>query len=462
MHRRIIAVVIFVLIGLQPTFAQDTLADLALSDSGRLERLFGELNLDAPALSDVREAASHQNWTAACEALLEYYKHVENPAFPTPTDKPARNNAAIARADAVLNDTFTFYDQTATVPRRPDGGLQWDFTGPENDKEWAWALNRHFHLDWLLQAYEMTGDSKYAAAWDASVRDWILQNPYAEPNQNPLVWRGLETFFRVRAWAHGFYALQDEPAFTPATRILLLSSVPDHARYLRNFHQQTGNWITMELNGLATAGVAWPEFRGADAWVDYSVQRLTKELNAQVYPDGAQMELTSSYHRVTLVNFQSISDLLKPAKFPLPEAFPKTIENMWNYLAYTLRPSGYSPLNNDSDLDLNGPRLAAQAKTFKRPDWAYIASNGTEGIQTGGAPIPRLPLGGATGHAQWLGPRRAMGLLDACPMGIGTTTTTSYIYPCPPSAGTFSLMADATPMSAATGAGTSPGPPATM
>ena len=41
MHRHIIAVVIFVLIGLQPTFAQDTLADLALSDSGRLERCSG-------------------------------------------------------------------------------------------------------------------------------------------------------------------------------------------------------------------------------------------------------------------------------------------------------------------------------------------------------------------------------------------------------------------------------------
>ena len=66
--------------------------------------------------------AGHQNWPAACEALLEYYKHVENPAFPTPTDKPPRNNAAIARADAVLNDTFTFYDQRPRCRVVPTAG----------------------------------------------------------------------------------------------------------------------------------------------------------------------------------------------------------------------------------------------------------------------------------------------------------------------------------------------------
>jgi hypothetical protein len=406
-------------LGLLTAFAQEKMDVGDGVEQDRVERLFEALNLKDAALSSVRKAVSEKDWGTACDALLVHYRRFDNPTFPKSVEKPAHNDAVIARADAVLNDTFTFYDQTGTVPRRPDGGLQWDYTGPGNDKEWAWALNRHFHLDWLLDAYLMTGDAKYAAAWDAHVRDWIRQNPYAEPNQNPLVWRGLETFFRVRAWARGFYALQDEPALTGETRILLLSSIPDHARFLRNFHKETSNWIAMELNGLATAGVAWPEFRDAAVWVDYSVDRLTKELSGQVYPDGAQMELTSSYHRVTLSNFQAFPELLRSAGRELPTIYPETIERMWNYLAYTMRPSGYAPLNNDSDLDLIAPRLAEPSKLFNRPDWEFIGTNGTDGTEPEGLPSRVFPWAGQLvmrsewdRDAQWA-------FFDAGPMGIG-------------------------------------------
>lgn len=374
--------------------AQNNLADLASGDPPRMAALFESLNLDNPDLALVKSAVSKKAWAEACEALLAYYRVADRPAFSAAPIEAPRDNAAIERADAALNDTFTFYDQTAKVPRRPDGGLHWDYTGPNDDKEWAWALNRHFHLDWLLDAYRMTGDAKYAAAWDAHVRDWIVQNPYAEPNQNPLVWRGLETFFRVRAWARGFYTLQAEPALTPVTRILLLSSIPGHARYLRTFHKPSTNWIAMELNGLATAGLAWPEFRDADAWVQYSVDRLTKELDAQVYPDGAQMELTASYHRVTMLNFQTFQLNLNQSGRAVPDAFAQTIDRMWDYLAYTLTPTGYSPLNNDSDLQLNGPRIAEAAKELDRPDWTFIATNGASGTRPGGPPSRAFPWAG--------------------------------------------------------------------
>ncbi len=398
---------------------QDSLTRIVLDEPDRIVRLLEAIDTTRPELAEVRTAVNAERWVQACEALLRYYREAGNSAFPLKPEAPERVESAISVADAVLEDTFTFYDHTDTVPRNPDGGLQWDFTGPEGDKEWAWALNRHKHLNWLLTAYQMTGEAKYAAAWSDSVRDWVLQNPYAEPNENPLVWRGLETQFRVRAWARGFYALQDEPAFTAEARILLLSSIPDHARYLRNFHKQTSNWIAMELNGLATAGVAWPEFRDAEAWVDYSVDRLTKELTAQVYPDGAQMELTAHYHRVTLVNFESLVDLLRHTQYTLPATFSETIESMWDYLAYTLRPNGYSPLNNDSDLDYNGPGLAQKAAALSRPDWAYVATNGTEGFEPDGLPSRAFPWAGQLIMRSGWDRDAHWAFFDAGPMGIG-------------------------------------------
>ncbi|GMV93204.1 MAG: hypothetical protein AMXMBFR82_29820 [Candidatus Hydrogenedentota bacterium] len=419
MHcQSMIASTLFAL-GAFAAFAQETVSVGETVGPDRVERLFEALDLELPPLAPIRQHVQDKDWNKACDALLEHYRQAGNPAFPQAAERPARSDAAIAIADAALNDTFTFYDQTATVPRRPDGGLQWDFTGPENDNEWAWALNRHFHLDSLLNAYRMTGDAKYAAAWDAQVRDWILHNPFAKPNENPLVWRGLETFFRVRAWARGFYTLQDEPAFTDETRILLLSSIPDHARYLREYHKDRGNWVAMEMNGLATAGVAWPEFRDARAWVDYSTDRMTQELTAQVYPDGAQMELTASYHRVTLVNFQSMVDLLQDTQYELPAAFSETIENMWNYLAYTLRPNGYSPLNNDSDLDYNGPSLVQKGSSLDRPDWAYVATNGAEGSAPDGLPSRVFPWAGQLVMRSGWDRDAHWAFFDAGPMGIG-------------------------------------------
>ncbi|MFA6243949.1 MAG: alginate lyase family protein [Candidatus Hydrogenedentales bacterium] len=399
--------------------AQESLEELVLSNPARVEGLFAAMDLESTTLAGAKEAVAKKQWAAACDALLGHYRGVKNPAFPSAVDRLAPDPAAIARAEAVLKDTFTFYDQTDTVPRRPEGGLRWDYTGPVNDKEWALALNRHFHLDWLLEAYRMSGDVKYAAAWDAQVRDWILQNPYAEPSQNMLPWRGLEAFFRVRAWARGFYALQNEPAFTPVTRILLLSSIPDHARYLRNFHKSTSNWIAMELNGLAAAGVAWPEFREAKSWVDYSIERLTKELSAQVYPDGAQMELTSDYHAVTMSNFQSFLDLLQPTGRELPPAFGDTIERMWAYLAYTLSPVGYSPLNNDSDLKLQGPQVAEAAQKFNLPDWTYIATNGATGKRPDGLPSRAFPWAGQLVMRSSWDRDAHWAFFDAGPAGIG-------------------------------------------
>ena len=108
------------------------------------------------------------------------------------------------------------------------------------------------------------------------------------------------------SWSKTFCALQNVPAFTPASRILVLSSIPEHAHFARHFHAGGGNWITMELRGLATAGACWPEFHEAKAWLRYATDTLAANMEKQVYPDGAQFELTCSYHYVALPELRSL------------------------------------------------------------------------------------------------------------------------------------------------------------
>ncbi len=97
------------------------------------------------------------------------------------------------------------------------------------------------------------------------------------------------------------------------TKDLILSSIPQHAPYAGNFHAQ-GNWLTMEISGLATAASSWPEYRKSPAWMDYSIKTMVAGMKEQVYPDGVQTELTSSYHLVALSNFNLFAEICKKNK----------------------------------------------------------------------------------------------------------------------------------------------------
>jgi heparinase II/III-like protein len=79
-------------------------------------------------------------------------------------------------------------------------------------------------------------------------------------------------------------------------------SFVEHAQYLMKFHRQ-GNWLTMEANGLYHVGALFPEFTDARPWRDTALGRLYRELDVQVYPDGAQIELAPGYHGVIIQNF---------------------------------------------------------------------------------------------------------------------------------------------------------------
>lgn len=370
-----------------------TLDDLVAIHPERVQGLFSQLDLERVELVAVKASVEKEAWADACEALLDYYRK-SNTQKPLRKKLPEKSEQHFELADPVLNGTITCYDQTTTVPRREDGGLDWFYNGPENDLEWGWGLNRFWWSTKLLHASQQTGNPIYAQTHDQFLRDWFLSVPY--PNKKTRgPWRGLETHFRVSGpLPQVFYGLLDSDDFTDVTRILLLASILEHADYLRHYHAGAGNWITMELRGLATAGIRFPEFKDADAWVNYAMERLIPEMQEQVYPDGSQKELTSHYHRVTLHNFEEFLSLMEGAGREVLPDFRKGIINLWSYLAYTMRPNGYGILNNDSDYDHTLPNITKAADRFNKSDWKYIASNGETGERPTGLPSLIFPWAG--------------------------------------------------------------------
>lgn len=370
----------------------------------RVTRLFASLDLDHKGMGPVKTAVEKADWSGACRALLSYYR--ESTSGQRLRREPVKpGKATDPKAENILRDVFTFHSLTAKVPRRKTGGLDWADFGPKDDVEWGTSLNRHTHLRTLLGGYFKTGNLDYVRCIDAHVRDWILSNPYSgDPYAGKrtkrlpkpaLQWYDLEPAHRVLHWMEIFYALQKVEALTPATRILLLSSLPDHGHFLNNLKAKvTTNHSVVRMNGLAALAVGWPEFKDAPKWLQSSILRMTRLVDIQVYPDGAYKELASDYHWGIRNELEVFSQRISQGRHKLPDSFVTTLEKMNNYAAFTIRPDGYGLLNNDSDRRNTQELLREAAKTYNRPDWLYISTNGREGKAPEGPPSVVFPWAG--------------------------------------------------------------------
>lgn len=383
----------------------------------RIRKLFASLDLDRKGLEMVKTAVKQNDWSSACEALIAYYR--EGKTAPWLRRHAVESSVAIDPwIEPILKDTFTFQLVTGKIPRCQNGLLDWAHKGPKNDKEWAWFLNRHYHLLDLFAAYQKTGNLSYIRCINNHITDWIISSPSKTSPKTWAQWRGLETAYRIVHWAPLFYGLQQAEEFSLATRILMLSSILDHAYYLRHFDSWGANWVSREMNALATAALCWPEFKNSKQWLDYAIARMLHAINEQVYPDGVHKELTSHYHWITLRDFQNLANLLEISGSSVSAAFKVSLEQMWNYLAYSMRPDGHSVLNNDSDRQYNRLLVSKAALSYQRADWTYIATNGKAGQKPEGEPSTVFPWAGQVVMRSGWDAEAHWAFFDVGPLGI--------------------------------------------
>ncbi|MDR1666441.1 MAG: heparinase II/III family protein [Bacteroidales bacterium] len=350
--------------------------DVCLLYPERMAAMLQQLRCDAPGMAKVAAAFADKQLTLACEHLLEYYRTAE-----APDDLYRRHIwwevvSPEKEADLMIRQGIYTENKShqAAVPRTSDGHLDWNFRGTVGDMEWAWALNRFYHAEILLDAYRKTGNPVYAKAIDLHVKDWIIAGmPYPARKNSTAMWRGLETAQRAEIFTEIFYKSVKSGQLSPASLLLLLSSIPEHAHYLNRFHS-AGNWATIEMAALATIAAAFPEWKASGEWIRYAAGVMSAEIEKQVYPDGAQTELSSSYHRVALKNFDHLYRICRRKQIALPENYRSRIEGMWHYLAATMRPNGYGLLNNDSDLEYYRHLVEQAAAEYGREEWKAMAA----------------------------------------------------------------------------------------
>ncbi|MEM9400524.1 MAG: alginate lyase family protein [Verrucomicrobiota bacterium] len=400
-----------------------TLDELLADQQERVESMFQAMDLERQGFEKIKSAYNEGRLSVACEALIDYYKESKwGQHFQYRVQhelNPQDQKKVIAKADAVMRDRFTLQSITGTVPRTDEGTLDWTDKGPKNDKEWTIFLNRHYYLGELTLAYFFTNNADYAKRYAEIITDWVMKNPRPAYTSLSLQWRAMEAGRRItEVWHKQFYRMLHSDDVSQPTKILMLSSIPDHAFVCKNQHATHGNHVLVEMLALMMCAVYWPEFKESGSWMDYAVKTAEREMYYQVYPEGSQKELSNHYQTTTLFSFGRLGHVAKLGGYDLPESYKERYENMWNYLVHMTKPDGYGPLNNDADQENNRRHGMQAAREFQRDDWKYVLSQGMEGTQ---------PEGLASQYFSWAGhvlmksgyePDALWSLFDNGPIGM--------------------------------------------
>ena len=246
-------------------------------------------------------------------------------------------------------------------------------------------------------AYLATGEEKYAKEFVYQMTDWVKQCPVPvnDSGNKGVLWRTIEEGIRMgQTWPAAYYLFLNSPSFTDDAMVTMVKSEVEHARHLMEF-TTTGNWLTMETNGLMHVGVLFPEFKEAEAWRKTAADRLYAELDKQVYPDGAQIELSTGYHQVSLANFAGAWDVAHVNGIAMPADYIAKLQKMFDYDLDVSMPDGYAPGLNDA----GRTNMMVQAKlglTYfpERKDYRWLATLGQGGDCAVGGVDRAAVLGG--------------------------------------------------------------------
>jgi hypothetical protein len=365
--------------------------------STRLEEseFFASLSLDYPGLETVSEAVTQKNYLKAKEAYIEFlrkrtYRYPGAAAGLPPHYPSQQREEAGSLAEQVLDNTFTNENYTWQFP----GEIDWHFNPTDSKinpgysgeyiQEWTVNLNRLYAVQYLADAFQETGNPVYVAKIDRLIRSWIKNSPPEEPDEEEIwvsAWRSLEAGIRAgESWPASWVKVVQCRELADTTVFDWVKSWMEHGNYLEK-HQGSLNWLSTESKALYTIGVLFPEFKQSGSWRELAVNRLTHQLKTDFYPDGAHVELSPHYHRLSAATFADVYKLAQLNKEELPPDFTSGVESLFEYLFKISMPDRYLPrLNDASDENLKRITEKWALPTFpERQDYQWILSDGRTG-----------------------------------------------------------------------------------
>jgi heparinase II/III-like protein len=336
--------------------------------------LRGEVKLTTAALEAVRRARASSQQRKE-RANLDR----EDPLALCSPDRETRF-FPVEIGDDVLPSANQLIDRQFEWNRDPRSGYLWpldyhrDITlmrSDGSDVRIVWELNRLGHLITLGRAYTSTRDQKYTTAFLQQLRSWSEANPYGRgPNWTCAMEVALRAVNLIVARELFRNSSQLDTQF-------LLRLFQQHGNYIRRNLEfsfiATSNHYLSDVAGLLWLGVMVPELRDANAWRDFGLKELLREMDKQVLPDGADFESSTGYHRFVTELFLYSFLLCRENGIAIQQRYWDKLRAMLLYTRAYLRPDGFAPLIGDTD---GGQFLPL--RQHRADDHAYLLAIGAD------------------------------------------------------------------------------------
>lgn len=386
------------------------------------------LNLDYDGMEAVKKEVCIGNYDGAKKELAAHIRKRLSPDrfFTIPYEKPENYFKLSGETDEqacqrlVKGETMVSVGVPCSFGE--PGKIDWRANPTFNQyKEWTWQFNRHHELKLLAHQYNQVKDERYAAAAARLFASWVAQAqcPGDVDGHETKCWRTIECGIRMGAnWPYVLFSFYRTKSFTDEILYLWYKSVWEHGNRLSRNHTH-GNWLIMEMNGLAQIGILYPELSSSGKWLEEAWDILKKELYGQIYPDGFQYELSTGYHDVVINNYQRVVEVARAFDRPVPEEITDRLMEACQLEVKLMMPDGRLPDLNDGKWGCVSKLLLPRQRLLSKDpvvDWAV--SGGTRGREPEYRSLA-LPYSGISVMRNGWGPENTWALFDGGPFGRG-------------------------------------------
>jgi hypothetical protein len=217
------------------------------------------------------------------------------------------------------------------------------------DIKLPWELGRCQHWPVLGQAFQLTGDPRFAHEIAHQLEDFLEANPVGAA----VNWScTMDVALRAANWALALDQIASAPlpdSFWPVAYEALFDHGVFITRHLENAYEVTSNHFLSNVVGLFYVAAAFEDLPLGASWDAQCRGWLTRELDVQVLADGTDYESSVPYHRLVTELFLGAARLAEHRGAPFAAVLLERIGTMVEFLASAIRPDGLMPQVGDAD-----------------------------------------------------------------------------------------------------------------
>ncbi len=214
----------------------------------------------------------------------------------------------------------------------------------------VWELSRMQYLFAPALYWKVTKNERYAKAIVEVIRDWIVNNKYAEgPNWNI----SMEVGIRVTNMILAFQLIFDSEYVDDDFTLLFYTSVYEHYKFILKNEENVGgitsNHYLGGLLGLTAIVTTFPTLDRNSTTLEYVQKSVVNEMKKQILEDGADFEGSTSYHRLVGEIFSYIAIMLFNNNIKLNQNYKDKLRKMAIYSLSLLKPNNEIVQIGDND-----------------------------------------------------------------------------------------------------------------